>query len=98
MQIRLQQSGGYAGIEQEPVRVDADRLPQPERDRLRALIDQAGFFALPAEAPGGIGADLPKYTVTVEDGGRAHTVSWNEDGGAASAPLRALAEAVQGAG
>jgi hypothetical protein len=98
MQIRLQQSGGFAGIEQEPVRVDADRLPQPERDRLRALVEDAGFFALPPEAPAGIGADLPRYTVTVEDGDRAHTVSWNEDGGDASASLRALADAVQRAG
>ena len=48
--VTLKQSGGFAGIAQEPVRVETDRLPPALRDRLPAL--------LAAPAPEVAGADL----------------------------------------
>jgi hypothetical protein len=94
VEVLLRKGGGYAGGGEEPVRVDADRLPDPERERLRELLDGTGFFGLPAEAPGAIGADLPRYELTVRDGDREHTVAWNDDGGPETAHLRTLAEHV----
>jgi hypothetical protein len=95
--VTLRKSGGYAGIEEER-RVDAASLSEPERSRLRELLDGAGFFGLPAEAPGAIGADLPRYEITVRDGDREHTVAWNDEGGPETEPLRALAEHVEALG
>jgi hypothetical protein len=48
--VTLKQSGGFAGIEQEPVRVEADRLAPAVRERLPAL--------LAAPPPEVAGADL----------------------------------------
>ena len=95
MELTLRKGGGYAGTEEQR-RVDAGRLSEPERNRLRELLDGAGFFGLPAEAPGAIGADLPRYELTVRDGDREHTVAWNDAGGPETERLRALAEHVEG--
>jgi hypothetical protein len=95
VELTLRKSGGYAGTGTETARLDASRLAGPDRERLDALLDGAGFFGLPAEAPGAIGADLPRYELTVQDGDRAHAVAWNEAGGDSTASLRALAEHVE---
>lgn len=88
--LTLKQSGGFAGIEQEPVHVDADRLDPSLRERLPSL--------LAAPPPEVAGADLPRYELTIEDGDDRRTVAWHDDGSDAVAPLRALAEEVQRAG
>jgi emfourin len=89
VKLTLKQSGGFAGIEQEPVRVDADRLPEDARERLHSLVSGA------AKPPEVVGADLPRYELTIEDGDARHTVAWHDDGGPDAAGLRALAEEVQ---
>ena len=88
--LTLKQSGGFAGIEQEPVHVDADRLDPSLRERLPSL--------LAAPPPAVAGADLPRYELTLEDGDERRTVAWHDDGSDAFASLRALAEEVQRAG
>jgi hypothetical protein len=95
LDITLRKGGGYAGTLEER-HVDAAALPEPERGRLRELLEGAGFFGLPAEAPGAVGADLPRYEITVRDGDREHTVAWNDEGGPETERLRALAEHVEG--
>ncbi len=80
--LTLRQSGGFAGIEHEPVHVDVDRL------------DPAVRSLLATTPPEVVGADLPRYELTVEDGDSRHTVAWHDDGSEAVAPLRALAEEV----
>jgi hypothetical protein len=90
VKLTLKQSGGYAGVEQEPVRVDADRLEPSVREQLPALLG--------APAPEIVGADLPRYELTIEDGDSTRTVAWHDDGGEAVAPLRALADEVRRAG
>lgn len=89
VRLTLRQSGGFAGIAQEPVRVDSDRLEPDQRERLHALVGDAG------EPPDVVGADLPRYELTIEDGEDTRTVAWHDDGGPAAARLRALAEEVQ---
>ena len=86
----LKQSGGFAGGESEPVEVDADRLDPGLRERVPAL--------LAAPVPDVLGADLPRYELTLEDGGARRTVTWHDDGSDAVADLRALAEEVRRAG
>jgi hypothetical protein len=85
--LTLRQSGGFAGIEHEPVHVDADRLGPAMRERLPSLVA--------APPPEVVGADLPRYELTVEDGDDRRTLTWHDDGSAAVAHLRALAEEVQ---
>jgi hypothetical protein len=88
--LTLKQSGGFAGIEHEPVHVDADRLDPALRERLPSLLG--------TPPPEVVGADLPRYELTVEDGDERRTVAWHDDGSDAVADLRALAEEVQRAG
>jgi hypothetical protein len=59
-----------------PVTIDAATLTQEERNELDRLIDEAGFFTLPAEAgkPAKGAADYRQYTITLEEQGRRHTV------------------------
>jgi hypothetical protein len=95
VEITLRKGGGYAGVGTETAQIDAERLPDADRARLRERLEGSGFFGLPAEAPGAIGADLPRYELTVRDGDRTHTVAWSDDGGPETAPLREIAEHVE---
>ena len=60
----------------QPVTIDASALTDEERTELDRLIDEAGFFALGDEAgkPSKGAADYRRYTITVEEQGRRHTV------------------------
>jgi len=80
--LTLRQSGGFAGIEHEPVHVDVDRLDPSVRELLAAPVPEVA------------GADLPRYELTIEDGDERRTLAWHDDGSEAVAPLRALAEEV----
>lgn len=95
MEITIKRSGGYAGLEEEPARLDTDRLDETERAELERLVSEAGFFDLPADVSGGVGADLMRYELTVREDGREHTVAWSEEGGVETEPLRRLAELVE---
>lgn len=97
MRIRVQRSGGYAGISEELAAVDTDQLDPEVGKRIEQLVDQVGFFALPAEQAAGVGADFFRYEVSVIDDGRQHTVSFADDGSAETEPLRRLVEAVSAA-
>jgi hypothetical protein len=87
VKLTLKQSGGFAGVEQEPVRVDADRLEPSVREQLPTLLG--------APPPEVVGADLPRYELTIENGDSRQTVAWHDDGSDAVAALRALAEEVK---
>jgi hypothetical protein len=74
MNIHLVRTGGFGGMRRE-ARVGTESLPSAEREPLERLVGEAGFFALPEKFPKPKrGADYFTYTVTVEDGGRRHTV------------------------
>jgi len=59
-----------------PVSFDTEQLSQEERTEIENLVGQGRFFELPSSpAPPPRGAaDYYQYTVTVEAGGRRHTV------------------------
>ncbi|MGH8059483.1 MAG: protealysin inhibitor emfourin [Candidatus Entotheonellia bacterium] len=82
MRIEFKMEGGIAhfpGLSR-PVTIDSDTLPGPEADTLRRLVDAAHVFDLPAVAgtPAPGAADYYRYTVTIEDEGRRHTVQATE--------------------
>ena len=78
MRIQLNIDGGLAffpGLSK-PIVVDSERLPAQEADKLRQLLNAARFFDLPAalKAPAPGAADYRKYTITVDDDSKHHTV------------------------
>lgn len=98
MRIKVERSGGYAGISEEVASIDTEQLDPPARDRIEQLIGETRFFDLPNEAAGGVGADFFRYEITVADNGRQHTVAFADDGGPETEPLRKLVETVTAAG
>lgn len=75
MKISARACGGFAGLAQA---YDLDTAEHPGGAELEHLLGRLDFFsAAPACA---IGADLPRWEITVEDGDRRHTVFVREDG------------------
>ena len=72
--------GGFAHFPglSKPVSIDTEQLPEEERAELESLVDGARFFELPSSPtlPPRGAADYYQYTVTVEAGGRRHTLKW----------------------
>jgi hypothetical protein len=81
MRVQFQTSGGIAyfpGLAA-PRTIEVDAIAEPQRRELIGLIEDCGFFALPAQmsAPHGA-ADHRTYQITIEDEGRSHSVSVSE--------------------
>lgn len=72
MRVRIEQSGGLAGITQRLGTIDTESLPL---DRARA-VEQA--VAQLAGEPEEIGADIPTYHVIVTDDGGERTYTCRE--------------------
>jgi emfourin len=95
MKITVRKSGGYAGIEGEPVSLDTGQLDPKDGGELERLAEEASFFSLPESVEGERGLDFFRYEVTLADNGRTHTVAFSADESEQTAPLRRLAERVE---
>jgi hypothetical protein len=79
MRIEFKTEGGIAHIPglSRPVVIDSHSLSAEEGAELTRLVEAARFFERPSTVgtppPGA--ADYRQYTITVEDGGRQHTVT-----------------------
>ena len=74
MIIQFVRTGGFSGMRRE-VQLETMALSPAERGPLERMVGEAGFFSLPAKFPKPArGADYFTYTLTVDDGGRRHTV------------------------
>ena len=78
MRIEFTQTGGigyFPGLNK-PVTIEVDQLDKEEAEELKRLIEAAGFFDLPTTvgSPARGAADYQYYILTIEDGGRRHTV------------------------
>jgi hypothetical protein len=63
------------GVPTAPRAVDVDHLSEALRHRIRGLVEAAGFFSLPASLRQASPRSWDfQYRLTVEDGGRSHTV------------------------
>lgn len=75
MCIRFKVEGGVAyfpGLSR-PMTLEVEELPPEEAHHVRELVETARFFQQPSRVPRW-GADLQKYVITVQEGGREHTV------------------------
>ena len=100
MRIRFQSDGGvgyFPGLDQ-PLVVDTARLEPEAGARLEGLVGAADFFSRPEAAgvPAPGAADLRRYTLAIEDGGRSRTVEVTDP--VEDAALRALIDALREAG
>ncbi len=90
MHIHFERTGGFAGLTL-TADIAADTLSQDEQSRLQQLVEDADFFALPAELhDAGTASDQFVYRVTIEVAGRCHTVETAES--AAAPELQPLLE------
>jgi hypothetical protein len=78
MKITAKASGGFAGRTE---CYELDTSCRADGQALEALLQRLDFFTAP---PGcSVGADLPRWEITVDDGPRSHTVTLTDDGSAA---------------
>ncbi|MGH8853384.1 MAG: protealysin inhibitor emfourin [Telluria sp.] len=75
MKISARACGGFAGLAEA---YDLDTAAHPAGGELEQLLDRLDFFSATPACP--LGADLPRWEITVEDGRRCHTVFVREDG------------------
>ena len=74
MIISFERSGGFAGIRLFVERDTAD-LPEEKAKELEEIVEQTGFFDLPARSPTpSRGADYNTYLIRVQDGERNHEI------------------------
>jgi hypothetical protein len=67
MRLEIVRGGGVSGLTRRTA-LDADDLPAPDRDALKALLDKAGVAAAAAPGPPAH-ADETTYEVRIDDGG-----------------------------
>ena len=88
MRIEYERTGGFAVIRLAAT-IDTATLPADQAGALQSAIEAAHFFDLPAKIPAPPQvADQFNYHVTIQDGGKRHTVDVGE--AAASPALQAL--------
>ena len=75
MKITARTSGGFAG---RTGCVELDTACDANGKPVEDLLRQLDFFR--AEPQCGVGADIPRWEITVDDGVRKHTVTVLEDG------------------
>jgi len=78
MRIEFAQEGGigyFPGLNK-PVTLEVDHLDKGEAEELKRLVEAVRFFDLPASigVPARGAADYQHYMLSIEDGGRQHTV------------------------
>jgi hypothetical protein len=83
MEITVSRTGAFAGVEEDLVRVDTGGLDPAQAADLERQVRDVGFFDLPAELTDrNVGADEFRYSVSVVDQGRRHTVGYRDSGDA----------------
>lgn len=87
MKISASGSGGFAGLA-EHFELDTTRVDNGKA--IEELLRNLDFFRSSAPAADHIGADIPRWDITVADAGRARTISFLDDGSAESQPWQAL--------
>ena len=91
MKVSVKGGGGFAGIAQH-YEIDTARIAQGEA--IEALLQNLDFFRVP-DPPVPVGADIPHWEITVDDGRQCRTVRFAEDGGPACAQWKPVIEGVR---
>jgi hypothetical protein len=85
MKITASGGGGFAGLSEHHA---VDTATSATGKALEAALAESGFSAAataPQTAPPKTGADLTRWTISVDDGGRRQSLSFAEDGSADAA-------------
>ena len=83
MELTFWKGGGIAGgaysTRLGPMEVGS--LPRPAAGEIAALIEESGFFDLPARLPpgGNSGTDPLEYRLSVVNGARSNAVGWDDN-------------------
>ncbi|HEU4843550.1 MAG TPA: protealysin inhibitor emfourin [Burkholderiaceae bacterium] len=77
MKILATAQGGFSGKGEH---YEIDTSTSARGKALEAALSNDDFFAAPPAATPNVGADLLHWTITVDDRGRRHSVSFCEDG------------------
>jgi hypothetical protein len=89
MKITIKQSGGYAGQTKTITDLNSAEMDSGMAQKIERIVRDLEFFDLPISVSGGgIGADFFHYEIEISDGSRQHTISFDDDDGPATAPLR----------
>lgn len=75
MKISAKGSGGFAGRTES---YELDTSCRSDGTAVEELLQRLDFFG--AAPPCSVGADIPRWEITVDDGPRRHTVTLTEDG------------------
>jgi emfourin len=79
MKLHFVRSGGFAAALRREAEADTDALPPPEAEAVAALVAGSDFFRLPESIRDpNHPRDQFVYRVTIEQGGRRHTVEVDE--------------------
>jgi hypothetical protein len=79
VRIHVVQSGGLAGLRREH-ELDTDALPEEARQSLTRLVQGVAFFGLASARVSKL-PDMIQYRVRIEEGGRAHEVTFDDASG-----------------
>ena len=78
MKISVEQSGGFAGQTLRLADVDTEQLDPGAAHEIEQMVRD--MTARPLQIPEPLGADLLRYTITVNDGGSTRAISFSDDG------------------
>ena len=92
MKISAKQAGGFAGGAQ---CYELDTACRADGGSVEALVHGVDFFGAAPMCV--VGADMPRWEITVEDGGRTHTVVLVDDGSLGATGWAALLGRLRGA-
>ena len=84
MKITVKRTGGFAGLTETLADADTSQLDTARAQQIEQMVHSAGFFSLPAKLPGSLGADMFNFEITISDGERQHTITFNESNPAAA--------------
>jgi hypothetical protein len=79
MKISVEQSGGYAGQTSRLADIDTDQLDPGAAQEVEQAVRQLSERSARSSEP--LGADLLRYTITVNDGGSTRAIRFSDDGG-----------------
>ena len=96
MKITATSGGGFAGITQRhEVDTSTSQAGPALETEMKTALASSAFFAAPRDAgEEPVGADIPRWTITVDADGERHSASFTEDGSPAHARWRALLDRI----
>lgn len=94
MKISASSSGGFAGLNEH---YEIDTQTHPAGQAIEAALASSDFFNGAPDGEPILGADIPRWRISVEGTNARRTISFAEDGGAANAHWQNLLTQIRAA-